>query len=88
MNILDNEELINNTIPESLRTDIINNKDLINTNITFLKDLGVTNYEEVFKKYYPMFLMDASNFKAIFNKYDHNDLLEKINKNMAIIEHL
>ena len=86
MNLFDNETL--NNIPEALKGDLENNKELVNTNINFLKDLGINNYEEIFKIYYPLFLMDASNFANIFNKYDRNDLLEKINKNITIIEHL
>ena len=32
--------------------------------------------------------MDSSVFKDVFEKYDHDDLIDKINKNIAIIEHL
>ena len=35
-----------------------------------------------------MFLMDNSNFIEVFAKYDRDDLIEKLEKNMAIIEFL
>ena len=82
------DEEISSIISNELRQDIENNQDLVKANINFLKSLGIDNYQEIFKTYYPMFLMDTSNFKEIFNKYDISDLIEKINKNMAIIEHL
>lgn len=88
MNILNNEELLFEIVPESLRNDILNNKELIEANLKYLKELGVKDIDNIFKTYYPMFLMDVSNFKRVFSKYDPQDLIEKINKNITIIEHL
>ena len=82
------EEDISSIISDELREDIENNADLVKNNLEYLKSLGITNYQEIFKKYYPIFLMDSSNFQNIFNKYDISDLIDKINKNIAIIEHL
>ena len=82
------EEDVSSIIPEEIKVDLENNVDLVKANINYLKDLGIENYQEIFKTYYPIFLMDASNFKEIFSKYDISDLIDKINKNMAIIEHL
>ena len=82
------EEDISSIIPEELKVDLENNADLVKANLNYLKELGISNYQEIFKTYYPIFLMDASNFQEIFNKYDISDLLDKIDKNMAIIEHL
>jgi len=82
------EEDISSIIPDELKNDLENNSDLVKANISYLKELGIENYQEIFKTYYPMFLMDASNFQEIFGKYDISDLIDKINKNMAIIEHL
>lgn len=75
-------------IPETIKNDFKNNQNLVETNIEFLHTLGVKEYMNVFKNYYPMFLMDTSNFANIFNKYDKNDLLDKISKNITIVEHL
>ena len=91
MDFLNDEELASSifeNIPDAIKVDLENNKELVKTNINYIKDLGVDKYMDVFKYYYPMFLMDASNFKGIFNKYDKTDLLEKIDKNITIIEHL
>ena len=82
------EEDITSIISDELRTDLENNEKVVKENIKFLKDLGIENYEEAFKNYYPLFLMDPSNFQAIFNKYDIVDLIDKIKKNVAIIEYL
>ena len=82
------EENISSIISDEIRSDLENNSDLVRTNIEYLKELGINNYQEIFKTYYPMFLMDNSKFQEIFNKYDISDLIEKIDKNIAIIEHL
>ena len=82
------EEDVSSIIPDELKVDLENNADLVKANIKYLQDLGINNINEVFKTYYPIFLMDVSNFQEIFNKYDSKDLVDKINKNMAIIEHL
>ena len=82
------EEDISSIISDELRIDLENNANVVNANIKYLKDLGVENSNEVFKNYYPIFLMDPSNFQALFNKYDMVDLIDKIKKNVAIIEYL
>ena len=57
-------------------------------NFEFLKDLGVTNYQQLFLEYYDSFLMDHSNFVKIFNKYEPADLIEKLKKNIKVFEYL
>ena len=79
---------VKSIIPEELKKDLEYNQDLVQENIKYIRDLGIENYQEIFKLYYPMFLMDTSNFQDIFNKYEKADLIDKINKNIAIIEHL
>lgn len=64
------------------------NKKLVSTNINYLLELGVTNLQDIFMEYYDLFLLDNSNFVSIFNKYDREDLIEKLQKNVAIIEYL
>jgi len=80
-------EILENT-PEKLLELIIAQKKLVSENISFLKELGVTNYQEIFIRYYDMFLMDNSNFMNVFNKYDREDLVEKLEKNSDIVEFL
>ena len=86
MNFIDED--ISNLVSDELRVDLENNANVVNANINYLKELGIENYKDVFKTYYPIFLMDPSNFQAIFNKYDIADLIDKIKKNITIIEYL
>lgn len=64
------------------------NKKLVNANLKYVIDLGAKNYREIFLEYYDLFLLDNSNFVSIFNKYDRDDLVDKLAKNIAIIEYL
>ena len=57
-------EFIDST-PENLLEVIKTQKKLVTENISYLKELGITNYQAIFIKYYDMFLMDNSNFKEI-----------------------
>lgn len=74
--------------PKKLVDAIKEHKKLVGTNINYLKDLGVRNYKEVFLKFYDMFLMDNSNFTEVFAKYDREDLIDKLEKNVSIVEYL
>lgn len=67
---------------------ILHNKKLVATNIQYLIDLGIKNFREIFLEYYELFLLDNSNFVEIFSKYDQEDLVDKLEKNIAIIEYL
>ncbi len=79
---------IENNIPSLLKEEVLDAKDLVSSNIKFLKDLGITNVSEAIMSYADMFLMDTIKFEEVFNKYDREDLIKKIEKNVAIIEHL
>lgn len=80
-------DFLNNS-PKKLIDAIKKQKKLVCANIDYLKDLGVTNYQQIFLEYYDMFLMDNSNFVEIFSKYEPEDLIEKLKKNVKIIEYL
>ncbi len=73
---------------QTLKKALIEEQKLVGTNIEYLKNLGVLNYKEIFNNYYDMFLMDNSAFTEIFNKYDQADLVDKLQKNIAIVEYL
>ena len=62
-------ENINESAPTKVIDLLKENYKLVTQNINFIKDLGVSNYKEIFSKYYDMFLMDNSNFVEIFNTY-------------------
>ena len=73
---------------QTLKKALIEEQKLVGNNIGYLKNLGVLNYKEIFNNYYGMFLMDNSAFTEIFNKYDQADLVDKLQKNIAIVEYL
>lgn len=81
-------DLFSVNIPSLLYEQLMNACELVSNNLSFLKELGVQNYKEVFLKFYEMFLMDSSNFMNIFKKYEKEDLIEKINSNVEIVEFL
>lgn len=80
-------DFLNNS-PKKLIDAIKNNKKLVCENINYLRSLGVTNFQQIFLEYYDMFLMDHSNFVEVFSKYEPEDLIEKLKKNIRIVEYL
>ena len=79
---------LNDNVPKVILEELEKEQKLVSKNISFLKDLGVSNIDNIFKNYYDMFLMAPELFSEIFNKYDKEDLIEKLKKNLTIIEHL
>ncbi len=79
---------LNDNAAEVMIESLQKNKRLVSTNINYLLELGVKNLPDIFMEYYDLFLLDNSNFINIFNKYDREDLIEKLAKNVAIIEYL
>lgn len=75
-------------IPAAMSDMMKLKKKLICNNLDYLKGIGVSNYKDVFLNYYEMFLLDDSVFRGIFDKYDHDDLVDKIAKNINIVEYL
>ena len=84
----DEIEELYDTVPEKILKLLVTQKKLVTENIKFLKNLGITNYKDIFLKYYDIFLMDNSNFQDIFNKYETDDLISKLNNNIKIVEYL
>lgn len=80
-------DFLNNS-PKKLIDAIKNNKKLVCENIDYLRSLGVTNFQQIFLEYYEMFLMDHSNFVEVFSKYEPEDLIEKLKKNIRVVEYL
>ena len=70
--------LLNECVPDILKELLIENQKLVVININYLKNLGIKNYREVFMKFFDMFLLDVSTFKDIFEKYETEDLINKI----------
>ena len=85
------EEIINvmcKNIPTTALENLEENQKVVTDNIKYLIDLGVTNYVDAFVKFYNMFLIDQQTFEEIFSKYDREDLVAKLEKNVAIMEYL
>ncbi|MDE5889203.1 MAG: hypothetical protein K2H20_04195 [Bacilli bacterium] len=81
-------KILEENIPELAIKQLEENKDTVTANINNLKELGVTNYVDAFIKFYNMFLIDTKTFDDIFSKYDREDLVSKLEKNVAIMEYL
>lgn len=79
---------VNNKNDEFIINKLNVKQKLIQMNLTFLRDLGVTNFKEIFVDYSEFFLQEPTIFKNIFLKYDREDLIEKLLKNPAIIVRL
>ena len=79
---------IQDNFPETTLELIKRNEKMVAQNISFLINLGVTNYQEAFIKFHSMFLLEPAIFEEIFNKYDTEDLINKLAKNVAITEYL
>ena len=76
------------SIPYAMLKALKENKKVVSANLEYLIKLGVKNYQEIFNAYYELFLMDPSSFEEIFNKYDQEDLVSKLEKNVGILEYL
>lgn len=80
--------MIRNSTTKVIFNLLSEQKRVVSANITYLKNLGVKNYKDIFIKYSDLFLMDNSNFVEIFEKYDQEDLVEKLNNNLDIFAYL
>ena len=85
------EDVINSLLeelPSGAVEKITEHEETITANINYLKDLGISNYVDAFIRFYNMFLLEPSTFDEIFSKYDKDDLIVKLEKNVAIMEYL
>ncbi len=73
-------------IPDKLYALILENERLVGTNVKFLKDLGITNYVEIFMNFFEIFLLDHSTFQDKINKYEVQDLIIRLEKNVNLFE--
>lgn len=80
--------LINENLPSKALETLESEKDKVTKNVNYLRNLGVKNYCDAFIKFYNMFLLDNNTFEEIFSKYDREDLIAKLEKNVAIMEYL
>ena len=85
-----NEEITNmqNTLSKNVLESLELFPNIIKENFNILKEVGISNYKEIFLNHTHMFLMNPNRFRAIFDKYDPTDLIRCLEKNGAIIEKL
>lgn len=84
----DTINLLTANLPKQAISQLEEKAEIVTTNINNLRELGVTNYVDAFVKFYNMFLIDTKTFDDIFSKYDREDLVSKLEKNVAIMEYL
>ena len=75
-------------LPSGAVEKLTEHQETVTTNINYLKELVVSNYVDAFLHFYNMFLLEPSSFDEIFSKYDREDLIAKLEKNVAIMEYL
>lgn len=75
-------------VPSAAIDELYESSSIVKANISYLKKLGINNYQEAFLRFYNMFLIEPAAFDEVFSKYDSDDLIEKLEKNIAIMEHL
>lgn len=85
---LDSRDLeeISEYIDEEVYTELGLFKGIVSENINYMKDFGVSNYSQVVLKFPDIFLRDSESFKNIFSKFDHDDLIQKVEKNPAVFK--
>ena len=74
--------------PKKMIELLLNHLPLVKKNLEFIKKLGIDTYKEIFINYPDMFLMDASNFSEMFDKYNTEELIQKLNSNFKMVEYL
>ncbi len=81
-------EALKENSTSALLKELEAHKKLVIKNLEYLNNIGVTNLCEIFINYHDMFLMDNSNFVEIFNKYEPKSLIEKLAKDVRVMEYL
>ena len=84
----DDINIIKNSNTSVIYNLLTEQKKVVTANILYLKKLGIENYKDIFIKYADLFLMDNSNFIEIFNKYNKDDLINKLKDNIDIFAYL
>lgn len=79
-----------NALKETLSKDMYSEmaflKNIVSSNIEYLRDFGVTNYSQVFVKYPEIFMRDTESFQNVLGKFDKEDLIDKVLKNPTVIK--
>lgn len=84
----DDVVIMESKLNKDILDQLVTFPELVLTNYYYLKDIGINNIKEVFMNHAQMFILNPDKFKAIFTKYDKQDLIRCIEKNAAVIEQL
>ena len=79
-------EIIKENVSDDIYSDLTLLENIVIENIMYLKEFGITNYSQVIVKYPEIFLRDHESFKNVFSKFDREDLIQKVTKNVAVIK--
>ena len=81
----DIEKIKENTSDE-IYSDLTLFAKIVEKNIIYIRDFGIPNYRQVITKYPEIFLRDVESFENVFSKFDKDDLIAKVTKNVAVIK--
>lgn len=79
-------DIIRDNVSEDIYSDLTFFENLVVKNIQTLKEFGVTNYSQVIIKYPEIFLRDEESFNGVLAKFDKEDLIQKVAKNVAVFK--
>ncbi len=79
-------ELIKQTASDEVYAELGLFQNIVMENIKYLRDFGINDYSRIVVKYPEIFLRDTESFKNVFSKFDREDLIEKVNKNIAVLK--
>ena len=79
-------DTIASSVTDDIYSDLTFMKNIVSDNIAYMRDFGVTNYSQVVVKYPEVFLRDTEKFKHVFAKFDKEDLIQKVAKNVAVFK--
>lgn len=79
-------EEIKKNVTDDVFSDLSLFSKIVENNIVYMRDFGITNYRQVVVKYPEIFLRDLESFTNVFSKFDKDDLIAKVTKNPAVMK--
>ena len=79
-------EEIKKNVTDDVFSDLSLFSKIVQNNIIYMRDFGVTNYRQIIVRYPEIFLRDLESFTNIFSKFDKDDLIAKVTKNPAVMK--
>ena len=79
-------EIMTENLDDNTYSELSLFKNLIKTNLLFLKDFGIKNYNKIMVKYPEILLRDTASLENVLSKFDKDDLIEKVDNNPAVLK--